>query len=85
MIVPPIFTSDGKTERLHLYISLVKLVTNSNLCIIVSLVIQYEISVILILVVFGKNKNFTRRFGTQSLHRNVYAPCHYGAHVIVAP
>ena len=54
--IPPIFTYDGKTDWFHLYISLVKLVPNSNLCIIVSLDIEFEISLVLILVVFGKKK-----------------------------
>ena len=44
--IPQIFTSDGKTESFHLYISLAELAASSNLYIVVSLVIQFEISIV---------------------------------------
>jgi len=45
-VILPIFTSDGKTECSHLYISLAELAANSNLYILVSLVIEFEISLV---------------------------------------
>ena len=45
-IIPPIFTSDGMTECSYLFISLAELAANSNLYIVVSLVIEFEISVV---------------------------------------
>ena len=46
VVIPPIFTSNGKTGCSHLYISLAKLATNSNLYIVVSLVVECEISLV---------------------------------------
>ena len=38
VIIPPIFTSEGKTKCSHLYISLAELAANSKLYIVVYLV-----------------------------------------------
>ena len=46
VIIPPIFTSEGKTKWFHLYISLAELAANSNLYIVVSFVVQFEISLV---------------------------------------
>ena len=46
VVIPPIFTSDGETECSHLYVSLAGLIANSTLCIVVSLVIKFGISLV---------------------------------------
>ena len=43
-VILPIFTSDGKAECSHLYISLAELAANSSLYIVVSLVTEFDIS-----------------------------------------
>ena len=47
VVIPPIFASDGETEYSILYISLSKLAASSNMYIVVSMVIQFEISLLL--------------------------------------
>ena len=47
VVIPPIFTSNGETKLYYLYISLTELAVNSNLYIIASVVIQFEISLVL--------------------------------------
>ena len=42
--LPPIVTLDGKTKRSHLYISLVQLAVNSISDIVVSFIIEFELS-----------------------------------------
>ena len=46
VVIPPIFTSDGKMECSHLYIKVIELAANSNVYIVASLVIQFEISLV---------------------------------------
>ena len=42
--IASIETSDGKTERSHLYNSLSELAANSNLCFVLSFIIENEFS-----------------------------------------
>ena len=44
--IPPIFTSNGETEWFHLYITPAKHAASSNRSIVVSLVIEFEISLV---------------------------------------
>ena len=44
--IPQIFTSYGMTELFYLYISLAELAASSNLYIVVSLVTQFETSIV---------------------------------------
>ena len=43
--IPPIFTSNGKTELCHLYISSAKLVATTRRNIVASLVIEFQVIV----------------------------------------
>jgi len=46
VLIPPIFAFPEQIKWFHLYISLVELAVSSNLYIVVSLVIQFEISLV---------------------------------------
>ena len=47
VIIPPIFTSDGKIDFCHLYISRAELVANFNRSLVASLNVEFEIIVLL--------------------------------------
>ena len=75
--IPPIFTSGGKTECFHLYINLAELVASSNLYIVVSSVIQFDISSAFSgqLVGFFNHEN-----GVEE-----WSPFHQYSHLVVRP